>query len=160
MKSAGGILARQTNVTIVNEIGAITLNTGKPDLFRVPATLPSAPPDPDGSMDHYKCYKSFVSPGTPRLQKGIRVSVSDDFTSPPKTFVLTKPAHLCMPADAEDQGITDRKVVFLCYAVSPAKGEPRHTPRTGVRLDDEFGAATLNTVKELEVCFPSLRLVP
>jgi hypothetical protein len=160
MKSAGGVLARQTNVRVVNEIGSITLNTGKPDLLRVPAALPSPPPDPNGSIDHYKCYKSFITPGTPRLQRGIHVSVSDGFTNPPKTFVLSKASHLCMPTDAEEQGILDRKVVFLCYAASPAKGEPRHTPQIGVHLNDEFGGRVLNTVKELELCVPSIRLTP
>jgi len=158
MKSAGGILARQTGVRIVNEIGAITLNTGKPDMLRVPATMPSPPPDPNGSIDHYKCYKSFVKPGTPRLQRGVQVSLSDGFTSPPKMFELSKPSHLCMPADAQSTGVLDRKIVFLCYATRPAKGQPRHIPQFGVQSNDEFGNLVLNTVKELEICIPSVRL--
>jgi hypothetical protein len=160
MKTAGGILARQSNVRIVNEIGAITLNTGKPDLLRVPAALPSPPPDPNGAIDHYKCYKSFVSPGTPRLQRGVRVTLSAGFTNPAKTFVLTKPAHLCMPAETQSQTIEDRKVLYLCYAASPAQGQPRHTPQLGVHLTDEFGGQVLTTVKDLEICLPSVRATP
>jgi hypothetical protein len=86
--------------------------------------------------------------------------VSDDFTNPAKTFVLNKPAHLCMPADAQSQGIMDRKIVFLCYAASPALGQPRHIPQLGIHLNDEFGTQVMNTVKELEICLPSMRLTP
>jgi hypothetical protein len=111
-------------------------------------------------MDHYMCYKSFVTPGTPRLQRNLRISVSDAFTSTPKTFALNKPAHLCIPADAQSQGFVDRKILFLCYAARPAQGQPRHVPQLGIHLNDEFGTETLNTVKELEICIPSVRLTP
>jgi hypothetical protein len=160
MKSAGGILAHQTNVRIVNELGAITLNTGKPDLLRVPSTVPGATPDPNASLDHYKCYKSFVTPGTPRLQHGLRVTMSDGFTNPPKTFALNKASHLCMPARTDSFGFEDRQIVFLCYAAKGVPGSPHHIPQLGVQLDEEFGTAVLNTVKETEICIPSVRVGP
>jgi len=160
MKSGSGILTRQTGVRVVNDIGAVTLNTGKPDIVRVPASVPNAPPDPNGAIDRYKCYKVFIATGTPKLQRGIRVKVGDGFTNPPKMLELLKPAHLCMPVDAESQGVQERDIVQLCYATRPAKGEPRHTPQTGVQLDDEFGSLVLDTVKELELCIPSVRVVP
>jgi len=71
--------------------------------------------------------------------------------------MLTKPLHLCIPADADSQGVRDPKIVLLCYAASRAPGQPRHIPQLGV-LNDEFGTDILNTVKEIEYCVPSVRL--
>jgi hypothetical protein len=151
---------RQTNLKIVNQLGSLVLNTGKPDVLRVPGTLPSPPStaDPNGYVDHYKCYKTFVTPGTPKLRSGLRVSVSDQVMSTAVPFALKKPGHLCVPADDDSQGVRDPNVLFLCYTAAPAPGQSRAAPQLGIHLNDEFGAQVLSTVKELEICVPSIRV--
>jgi hypothetical protein len=151
---------RQTNLKIVNQLGSLVLNTGKPDVLRVPGTLPSPPStaDPNGYVDHYKCYKTFVTPGTPKLRSGLRVSVSDQVMSTAVPFALKKPGHLCVPADDDSQGVRDPNVLFLCYTAGPAPGQSRAAPQLGIHLSDEFGAQVLSTVKELEICVPSIRV--
>jgi cysteine-rich repeat protein len=155
-----GSVNRQTSLKIVNALGTLVLNTGKPDVLRVPATLPSPPStaDPNGYVDHYKCYKTYVTPGTPKLQRGLQVSVSDQFTSPAKPFELKKPGHLCVPVDDSSQGVRDPTIYLLCYKASPAPGQQRGAPQLGIHLTDEFGPEVLNTVKEVEVCVPSVRI--
>jgi hypothetical protein len=88
------------------------------------------------------------------------VTVTDGFMTLAKTFALTKASHLCMPAGAQGAGFEDRQIVFLCYAAKGVPGSPKHVPQLGVQLDEEFGTAVMNTVKEAEICLPSVIVAP
>jgi hypothetical protein len=151
---------RRTMVLVTNQIGSLTVDTVKADLLLVPVNkdLNVTPPAPDPlnhDVDHYKCYRVKVSPGTPRLEKGLAVSVDDQFTSTPKSFELKKPRHLCTPVDKNGEGIQNPSAHLFCYKVKG--GVPKHVRRLGVHLNGQLGAEVIDTVKEDEVCIPSAK---
>jgi hypothetical protein len=152
---------RRTLVHVTNGLGAnggdLRVDTVKPDLLLVPADkdLHVDPPLPTGDLDHFKCYKIKVSPGTPRFPKGVAVSLADQFTGTPKSFLLKKPRHLCNPVDKDGGGINNPSAHLLCYK---AKGSiPKHMRRIGVHVHGQFGVEIVDTVKEDEVCIPSAK---
>jgi hypothetical protein len=159
---------RRTNILVENQIGldgtgttGIRLDTTKADLLLVPsnkdlAVTPPPPANNSHNVDHYKCYKVKVTSGTPKLVKGITVTVEDQFNSPAKTFALKKPKHLCLPVDTGD-GIKNPEAHLLCYQVKGASGQPKHVRQTGVRINNEIGLSVFGTTKESELCIPSIK---
>jgi hypothetical protein len=151
---------RQPGVVMVNQLGSLTLSTVKPDLLLVPAnkalSTDPAPPAPDEnaiSVNHYKCYKAkATTPFTP-----VQVSVSDQFTAP-KLFDLRKVRHLCTPVDKNSEGVKNSDAHLVCYQAKSASGQPKHVRQTGVQTNDQFGPLVLGTVKERELCIPSVRM--
>jgi hypothetical protein len=149
---------RRTGLLVTNDVGTLRVDTVKPELLLVPAnedptTTPPAPDPLANGVDHFKCYKVKVSPGTTPFPKGQAVSLADEFTSPPKSFLLKKPRHLCTPANANGGDVKNPAVDLFCYRVKG--GVPRHVPRLGVHLNDDLGPEIVDTVKEDEACVPS-----
>jgi cysteine-rich repeat protein len=52
-------------------------------------------------------------------------------------------------------GVKNSSHLLTCYAIKAAKGQPKHVPVTGIHANNEFGAETLDTIKEQELCIPS-----
>jgi hypothetical protein len=153
---------RRTNVLIENQISTLRVDTTKADLLLVPSNkdLTVDPPAPDLNainVDHYKCYKIKVTSGTPRLPKGITVSVEDQFASPAKVFELKKPKHLCAPVDKNGEGIKNPDAHLLCYSVKATSGQPKHVRQSGLHVNNQLGVAVLGTTKEAELCIPSIK---
>ena len=123
----------------------------------IPRVPPSAPDESTIGVDHYKCYKIKVTSGTPRFPKGVQATVGDQFTSPPKVFDVKKPRHLCNPVDKNGEGVKNADAHLVCYQVKGAKGQPKHVRRVGVHTNDQFGPQILGTIKETEVCVPSIK---
>jgi hypothetical protein len=153
---------RRTNILVENQIGSLRLDTTKTDLLLVPSNknLTADPPAPNISLinvDHYKCYKVKVTPGTPRLAKGITVSVEDQFNNPAKVFTLKKPKHLCNPVDKNGEGIKNPDAHLLCYGVKGVSGQPKHVRQSGVHINNQIGVSIFGTTKEAELCIPSIK---
>jgi hypothetical protein len=166
IKAATGAPAhvRQTNLLVTNQIGQIRVDTIKPDVLLVPAgkDLGSQPPAPDPqnhNVDHYKCYKVKVTPGTPKFVR-TQVTVEDQFETPAKTYDLRKVKHLCLPVDKNGEGIKNADANLLCYLTKPSLGQPKHVKRLGVYVTTQFGPERVDTVKEAELCIPSERPAP
>jgi ELWxxDGT repeat protein len=156
---------KQTSVQVDNQFGTVFLDTVKPDRLLVPAAKalegPVAPPDPGThGVDHVKCYKVKITPGSHRFTPIEGVAVADQFTGEtPKRFDLKKPVRLCTPAKKNQEGIKNPTAHLLCYQAKPAKGEPKHTAVKGIFVSDQFGPQQLDTVKEDEFCVPSTMTV-
>jgi hypothetical protein len=163
--------ARRTNVLVENQIGldgtgatGIRVDTTKADLLMVPSNknLVADPPAPNISLinvDHYKCYKVKVTSGTPKLAKGITVTVEDQFNSPAKTFALKKPKHLCLPVDKNSEGIKNPEAHLLCYTAKGVSGQPKHVRQNGVHINNQIGVSVFGTTKEASLCIPSIKTV-
>jgi hypothetical protein len=153
---------RRTNVKVVNQLGTLFVDAYKRDLLLVPSnkslTGPTTPPvNALINVDHYKCYKAKTTAGTPRFIP-TTVTVTDQFTGPtPKTFVLKKFKHLCTPVDKDGEGIKNADAHLACYQAKGAAGQPRHVRRTGVNINNQLGPVVLGTLKERELCIPSLK---
>jgi hypothetical protein len=147
----------QQNVLVTNQLGFIRVNTIKADLLLVPTakSLASQPPAPDPEshgVDHYKCYKVHVTPGTPRFPERVIVTATDQFNAATKTLKLVKPRHLCTPVDKDGSGVKHPTVHLMCYVTH---GSPRTAQRRGVFVTDELGARRIDTGREREICIPS-----
>ena len=148
----------QTGLVVTNALGTITLDTVKPALLLVPAAknLNSDPAPPlfgSHEVDHYKCYKTKITPGTDKFLP-LQASVSDQFTLP-KTFDLKKIAYLCTPVDTNGSTIKHSNVAQLCYKAKPASGQPKATPALVLHVADDFGLEHLDTKSEDTLCVPS-----
>jgi hypothetical protein len=156
---------RRVNVLVQNQIGSLRVDTLKADLLLVPSNknLLAQPPAPNNSLinvDHYKCYKVKVTAGTPRLPKGITVSVGDQFNAPAKVFALKKAKHLCNPVSKNGEVIKNASAHLLCYIAKGVAGQPKHVRRSGVQTNNQFRPEVLRTIKESELCIPSVKTLP
>jgi hypothetical protein len=154
---------RLTHVQVDNQLtgSPLIVDVYKRDILLVPSNKslsgPTTAPDNNTiGVDHYKCYKAKVSPGTPRFTVQT-VSVADQFQSPAKQFVLKKIKHLCTPVGVNGQALKSPSIHLACYLAKTASGQPRHTPRTGVNTANELDSLVFGTIKETELCIPSIK---
>src|SRR5207249_4259999 len=137
------------------------LDAIKPDLLLVPtAKSLSSPPGQPGpnTVNHYKCYKTRVTSGTPPFPKGVQVTVADQFRPTAGTFDVKKPKHLCTPVSKNGEPVPNPDAYLVCYLAKPAKGVAKHVPVTPVFVNNQFGPETLSTVMENEFCIPSVKM--
>ena len=71
-------------------------------------------------VDHYQCYKTKISKGTPKFPRTLEITVGDALTNAPRRYFVKKPRVLCAPANT-DGGGTDHARYQLCYVVKLAK---------------------------------------
>jgi hypothetical protein len=146
--------------TTTDQFGSLSLTTGKPDLLLVPTakSLTSSPPPPDEnaiSVNHYKCYRAKVTPGTPKFPRGMQASIVDQFNAPAKVFDVKRPRHLCNPVSKNGEPVKDPNAHLVCYQVKGATGQLKHV-RRDVFLHNQFDAEAGTTVKESELCVPAV----
>jgi hypothetical protein len=91
--------------------------------------------------------------------KGLQASVVDQFAQP-KLYDIKKPTRLCTPAAEDGQARKDAGRHLMCYQVRPARKEPRHSPVLGIFLNNHIGPEQVDTVKDEELCVPSLKILP
>jgi hypothetical protein len=158
-------------VTVRDQFGNRTLGVKKPDALLVPTnkSFTSFPPDPTQAthnVDHFLCYK-VVGPSVSEL-----VTVEDQFED--RSYELKKLTRLCVPVAKSGSPtvrsgptagapfpITPSTVRnderLLCYKAVSTTG--RHTKRNGLFLTNQFGDWRVDTVKEFELCVPSIEPV-
>ena len=119
-------------------------------------------------MDHYKCYTVRVTPKTPKFVPVLAVPVGDQFTDPAKLYDIKKPTRLCTPV-LDKEHPTGTHTVAKHPACDPHArsgragatkqnpSQPKHTPVTGIFVNNQFGPERLDTAKEEELCVPSFK---
>ncbi len=154
------------SIRIFNRFGDILVDTIREDRVLVPAAKDAGggsvvAPDPQShAVDHYQCYRIRVARGSPRPPRGLKVSIEDQFETPPKIYDVRRPRLLCNPADKNGWGIKNPDGHFTCYRVRPSSGEPPHLRRSGVSTADQFVVHKLDTRRAKVLCVPSLRNPP
>ncbi|MBI3768749.1 MAG: hypothetical protein HY271_09680 [Deltaproteobacteria bacterium] len=143
-----------------NHLEVTFVDTTKPDLLLVPTSEDPqiSPPllDPSNEVDHYKCYLVRRSKSAPKLPKKLQVTVTDPFTNAVRTLDVRALKHLCLPVDKESEGVKKPRGELDCYSVKAAKGQLKHVPQHALQTNNQFGPLTIATVKENELCVPSL----
>ena len=168
---------KRVGIVVENVFGTIAVDTLKPDRVLVPTAVDdsAAVPAPDSSLhgvDAQKCFKVRVSKGTDKLPKGVQSVVADAFED--RRYDLKKPTRLCLASGLTGADTKQSRGHLLCYQAKvakrtieqpPASGDkgdkispkqPKHTKRSGLFTANEFGAEQLDTVKEEELCVPSV----
>ena len=143
-------------VPVSNVLGTFSVDMLRPTWLLMPTVeraQASIPPS-----DNYECYRARLSRGARKFPKRLRLTVGSGFTSPAKVFKVRRPRHLCTPTDINGQGLSDAGApLLLCYRVRNVRGQPKHHKVRGLAVRNGFGAETLNTVREHELCLPSTR---
>jgi len=86
------------------------------------------------------------------------VTVADQFRTTAGTFDVKKPKHLCTPVSKNGEPIPNPDAYLVCYLAKPARGVAKHVPVTPVYVNNQFGPEILRTVKDDELCIPSLKM--
>jgi hypothetical protein len=154
------------SVRLLSQFGEITVNTIKEERVLLPANKDAdggpvtVPQSQAHEVDHYKCYRVRVAPGSPPFPKDLQVTLEDQFETPAKLYDVKKPRLLCNPVDKNGEGIKKPDGHLACYRVRPASGEPKHVRRVGVSTADQFVIHKIDTKKEELLCVPSLKNPP
>jgi cysteine-rich repeat protein len=145
---------KRTGVALTTEFGALTVNVKARADMMVPASKSLsgavAPPAP-GTVDRYRCYTVAV---TSDAGDEPLVVVSDQFRQT-KTYRVIEPKRLCTPVGMNADPMVDPAADLLCFAVKPARNQPKHVRVASVHAVDEFANEVLQTSKELELCVPA-----
>jgi hypothetical protein len=152
------------NVHLQNQFGDIVVDVGRPNRLLVPTaknlTGPADLPGPN-SMDHYRCNTVKIPKGT-TFTPILGVLIDDQFIDDPgKKFDLKKLLRLCTPVKKNDEAlINNPDTHLLCYQAKVSENEPKHEPRKGVHLHNQFGQEQIDTVREAEFCVPTTEVGP
>ena len=147
-----------------------TLEVVKPDSILVPTNLsfssfPADPTPATSNVDHFVCYKV-------RTQKvSTVVHVQDQFED--RSYVLTKLTRVCNPVTKSGTptptilrgpttgmpfpitgSVKRNPQRLVCYSARSTTG--RHVKRTTLFLANQFGHQRVDTVRESELCVPSV----
>jgi hypothetical protein len=145
-----------TNVKVVNQFGTIFVDAFRPDRLLVPTTkslVATPPPLVSPVVDHFECYKSKVTNGTPKFDAVNGLVLEDQFGT--RSVVVKKPSRLCAPVDVNggDPAAPGHPDYLLCYRIKA----PRFTRVSPIFVNNEFGPETLDAIKPSELCVPSLK---
>src|SRR5262249_54015309 len=102
----------------------------------------------------FECYTVRVSSGQPSFQKIVGVKVVDQFET--RTYDLTRPRRLCLPASKDGGALVKPDGHLLCYLAKGAPGQTHTKVKGRIHTNNVFGAAQrIDTVKEEELCVPA-----
>jgi hypothetical protein len=142
--------------------GAVNVPTGSRAMSIVQHAIDSKEETPPGryaqayggdyffAIDHFSCYKTVPTPGTPRLQP-LSVTLEDQFETGPAT--VRRSRGLCAPANKNDEGVRDADTHLATYDIRV----PSHVQQTNVVVVDQFGTLTYDTVRPDQLLVPSAK---
>lgn len=147
------------NVEVVNQFGSTFVDVIRPARLLVPAAKSlTGPPAklPNPGVDHFTCYYTRHTSGTPALPKLRGITVQDEFGT--KTIELTAPLTLCAPTNknGENPGAESHPGHLLCYRVRARDNFSKLGP---IFSNDQFGPLTLQVIHRDELCVPSTKVL-
>ena len=137
------------NNTGTTSVGAVARPRGgfDPSALQVRGTLSYD----EAVMDHFLLYNVKTTKGTLAFQE-LAVNLADQFEV--GDFTVSRVKRLGNPADKNGEGISDPDTHLVGYRIKRDKGEPEHTPVTGITVTNQFSSLSVDTV------IPKLLLVP
>lgn len=142
---------------LVDEFGPSTVAVKKPKYLCAPTNKLGEDPTAPTHPEHFEGYQiKPVAPFAPRRN----LLVFDQFNTTGLRVDAKRPARLLVPSLEVPGGPTPpTPAVFMtdhfqCYAVSVTAHTAKFAPVTGVTLDDQFGAMTVEVRKPKFLCAP------
>jgi len=149
----------QNNILVENQFGKLIVDATKAELLLVPTakslTDPDLPALDSTLVDHYKCYKTKVTEGTPEFEPQ-QVTLFDPNFNTEKLFDVKKPKLFCNPVDKNGEGIINPENHLMCYDVKLAEGFEKNT-KVSVFTNNQFGNEQLDVKEEKQLCVPSTK---
>lgn len=158
----------RNGISVTDQLGAKTVKLKKADAILVPTnksltSFPSPATQSTHNVDHFVCYKAKG----PVVNE--QVQVQDQFEN--RNYLLKKVTRLCYPAaktgtpsvtSGSNAGapfpITPstrrNNTRLVCYKAISRSGP--HTKVSGLFLTNQFGQQRADTVREFELCIPSI----
>ena len=160
-KLAAGEKVEHSALRFESDFGPIIVDTSKADRLLVPASVdvagggPVTPPAIGShAVDHYKCYRTRVTSGTPKYfpsnAQGHAIDELED-----RDYRLKPPRRVCVPVDMSGNGIKNADGYLMCYPAKNGKFSPKHVRVLGIDAASGLGEERLDTRKEEEVCVPA-----
>jgi hypothetical protein len=138
-------------VHVTNALGSFVVEVLRPTRLLVPSakslTAPPPPLPPSVLLDHFECYR--VRGAGPKTSRSI--TVQDQFVTAGEKIMQLQ--QLCVPVD-DGAGITNPSVKLTCYRTKYT-GPRFRGPGTPVFVNNEFGAATIQSSHGEELCLPA-----
>jgi len=139
-------------LSVTNALGTFVVAVVRPTRLFVPSakSLSSPPPplSPGSVGDHFECYKAKGG----RLANTVQLTMQDEFGT--QGEAILKFEQLCVPVDVNGSGIPNPALKLMCYR-SKYTGARFRNPGGPVFVNNEFGAATLQSSHGEELCLPS-----
>ena len=123
-------------------------DTKKADTLLIPSAITGT--DPASDVDHYRCVTVKVNGSGPSFPHGITLLLTDRIGS--RSVRLKKPTRLCVPTMVDGSPIDDALTHLVCYKI----GAKPTWSAEAVGVSDEFGDASLDLLRESELCVPSV----
>jgi hypothetical protein len=76
---------------------------------------------------------------------------------------VKKPTRFCNAVDKNGEGALQPDAHLVCYQLALARTtpkQPKYVKRLAVRLNNQLGPLSVDTLKESEVCLPSTLAAP
>ncbi len=137
------------------DVGALERDAVEPPPTPTPTTTATPPPTPTatptphpGGIDAYHCYGTRSTKGSPKLAPITDVDAVDPLEN--VLLVVQKPRALCAPVDPANDATALEQ-----YKIKLVKGQPKHTKRRDVHIDNALGTFRLDTVKADTLLVPT-----
>jgi hypothetical protein len=159
IKGSAGVPVGLEGLPSTDEIGPLSVDVKRAERLLVPAgldpgTQPSPPVNGSHAVDHYKCYRSRITKGTPKyFPSGAHVHASNSFEE--RDFKVKPPRHVCAPVDVDGTPIKNPDGYMLCYSAKRGKFAARHSPLFGLLASTTIANEQLDTRREEEICLPA-----
>jgi cysteine-rich repeat protein len=109
------------------------------------------------ALAHYTCYRARGTIGAPRFAPIAGVALADQFG--PSIVDVRRPLALCNPTDknGEDPQAPGGTNHLEGYQIKPAKGEPKFTKVTNLKVVNQFGTIFVDAVKPDRLLVPTAK---
>jgi hypothetical protein len=108
---------------------------------------------PAACIDPFLCYRTRLTPLTPRFTPLDGLALEDQFESGPMD--VRKQDSLCIPASVDGDGILDAETHRLAYRIAVPSGEDRHERLSGIVVEDRLGILEIATVRATDLLVPA-----
>ena len=141
-----------SGLSVTNALGTFAVAVVRPARLFVPSAkslIGPPPPLPPGSApDHFECYRAKGG----RLASALQLTMHDEFGTQAETIL--KFEQLCVPVSVNGSAIPNPTLKLMCYR-SKYTGARFRGPGGPAFVNNEFGAATLQSSHGEELCLPS-----
>jgi len=143
-------------VAIDNALGAHTLDLGRPVALLAPSSVdPAATPPPldfaSHGVDRYQCWAARAPGGAAAFAPAGTILQATDASGATRALEVRGPSRLCTSTNVASDAKKNAAWHLACYAVRPTKAARVR----GLRVNDGFGTATVDTTAPKEICLPS-----
>jgi hypothetical protein len=158
--SGGPTPVKHDDLLVQTFVGPMFIDTTKPDRLLIPTSVDAggpatAPVEASHDVDHYKCYRTKQSRGTPKyLPTAAWLHGTTELES--KNYRVKPPKRFCTPVGMDGAAVKNPDGYLLCYSARRSKYDLKHDPVEGLHTANALATGLVDTRKEEEICVPAI----